>query len=126
MGCAPDRFLTYTEDGRMSAILTLDDRKLLSVSDFISAPANERAEAFASMTAYAGRYTLTGQEVVHPCGSCLDAKRCRHRTETLGDTRWRSACPPGGKAVSVRRNNGSLARAHLETCQVSFPVAIVA
>jgi putative oxidoreductase len=31
----------------MSAILTLDDRKPLSVSDFISAPANERAEAFA-------------------------------------------------------------------------------
>jgi hypothetical protein len=61
----PIGFLTYTEDGRMSAILTLDDRKPLSVWDFISAPANERADAFASMTAYAGRYTFTGQEVVH-------------------------------------------------------------
>ena len=49
----------------MSAILTLDDRKPLSVSDFISVPANERAEAFAAMTAYAGRYTFTGEEVVH-------------------------------------------------------------
>ena len=61
----PVAFLTYTEDGRMSAILTLDDRKPLSVSDFIYAPANERAEAFASTTASAGRYTFTGKEVVH-------------------------------------------------------------
>jgi hypothetical protein len=49
----------------MSAILTVNDRKPLSVSDFISAPANERAEAFATMTAYAGRYTFNGVEVVH-------------------------------------------------------------
>jgi len=61
----PIGFLTYTEEGRMSAILTVDGRKPLSVSDFISAPANERAEAFATMTAYAGRYTFTGKEVVH-------------------------------------------------------------
>jgi len=61
----PIGFLTYTEDGRMSAILNADGRKALSVSDFISAPANERAEAFATMTAYAGRYTFTGKEVVH-------------------------------------------------------------
>jgi hypothetical protein len=64
-GTHPVGFLTYTEDGRMSAILTVDDRKPLSVSDFISAPANERAEAFATMSAYAGRYTFTGTEVIH-------------------------------------------------------------
>ena len=61
----PIGFLTYTKEGRMSAILTVDDRKPLSVSDFISAPATERAEAFATMTAYAGRYTFAGQEVIH-------------------------------------------------------------
>jgi hypothetical protein len=44
-GKHPIGFLTYTEDGRMSSILTLGERKALSVSDFISAPANERAEA---------------------------------------------------------------------------------
>ncbi len=49
----------------MSAILAFDDRKRLSVSDFISAPANEMARAFASLTAYAGGYTFTGEEVVH-------------------------------------------------------------
>jgi hypothetical protein len=64
-GSHPAGLLTYTPDGRMSAILTLGNRKPLSVSDFISAPSPERAEAFASMTAYAGRYTLTGDKVVH-------------------------------------------------------------
>jgi hypothetical protein len=64
-GPNPEGLLMYTADGRMSAILTLSGRKPLSVSDFISAPAPERAEAFASMTAYAGRYTLTGDKVVH-------------------------------------------------------------
>lgn len=64
-GPHPEGLLTYTADGRMSAILTLGNRKPLSVSDFISAPEPERAEAFASMAAYAGRYTLTGDKVVH-------------------------------------------------------------
>jgi hypothetical protein len=64
-GAHPIGLLTSTEAVRKSAIRTLANRKPLSVSDFISAPANERAEAFASMTAYAGRYTFTGQEVVH-------------------------------------------------------------
>jgi hypothetical protein len=49
----------------MSAILTVGGRKPLTVSDFISAPAAERAEAFATMTAYAGRYTFTGDKVIH-------------------------------------------------------------
>jgi hypothetical protein len=64
-GPNPEGLLMYTADGRMSAILTLGGRKALSVADFISAPAPERAEAFASMTAYAGRYTLAGDKVVH-------------------------------------------------------------
>jgi len=55
----------YTADGRMSAILTLGNRKPLSVTDFISAPAPERAEAFASLTASAGRYSFSGDKVVH-------------------------------------------------------------
>jgi hypothetical protein len=49
----------------MSAILTADNRKPLSVSDFFSAPANERAGALASMTAYAERHAFTEREVVH-------------------------------------------------------------
>jgi hypothetical protein len=50
-GPDPVGFLTYTADGRMSAILTFSNRKPLSVPDFISAPEAERAEAFATSTA---------------------------------------------------------------------------
>jgi Lipocalin-like domain len=64
-GPNPVGFLTYTADGRVSAILTLGSRKPLSVSDFISAPEAERAEAFATMTAYAGRYIVAGDKVIH-------------------------------------------------------------
>ena len=61
----PAGLLTYTAEGRMMAITTNGRRKPLSVSDNIGAPAEERAEAFATMTAYAGRYTLNGDKVTH-------------------------------------------------------------
>ena len=61
----PTGFLTYTADGRMMAIITNDGRKPLSVPDWISAPAEERAEAFATSIAYAGRYTFYGDKVIH-------------------------------------------------------------
>jgi len=63
-GLNPTGFLTYTADGRMMAIITKGGRKPLSVLR-VSAPASERAEAFSSMTAYAGRYTVDGDKVVH-------------------------------------------------------------
>jgi len=61
----PAGLLTYTADGRIMAITTNGRRKPLSVSDNIGAPAEERAEAFATMTAYAGSYTLNGNRVIH-------------------------------------------------------------
>jgi hypothetical protein len=64
-GRNPTGFLTYTADGRMIVIITTDGRKPLSVPDWISAPAEERAEAFATSIAYAGRYTLSGDKVIH-------------------------------------------------------------
>ena len=64
-GHKPVGFLTYTADGRMMAIISHEGRKPLSVPDYISAPAGERAEAFATFGAYAGRYTLQGNEVTH-------------------------------------------------------------
>ena len=59
-GPNPIGFITYTTDGRMMAIITYSGRKPLSVPDHVAAPADERAEAFASMIAYAGRYSLAG------------------------------------------------------------------
>jgi hypothetical protein len=64
-GPNPIGFLTYTPDGRMSAILTFSNRKPISNNDFISAPTAERAEAFATSTAYAGHFTLIGDKVTH-------------------------------------------------------------
>ena len=64
-GQNPTAFLTYTADGRMMAIITVDGRKPLSTPDYISAPAEERAEALATFVAYAGRYTFAGDKVIH-------------------------------------------------------------
>ena len=64
-GLNPTGFLTYTADGRMMAIITDGGRKPLSVPDRVSAPASERAEAFATSVAYGGRYTLSGDKVIH-------------------------------------------------------------
>jgi hypothetical protein len=61
----PTGFLTYTAEGRMTVIITNDGRKPLSVPDWISSPAEERAEAFATIIAYAGSYTFSGDKVIH-------------------------------------------------------------
>jgi hypothetical protein len=63
-GDHPVGFITYTSDGRIWAIIAEGERKLLT-GDWVSAPANERAEAFAACLAYTGRYTVSGDRVVH-------------------------------------------------------------
>ena len=65
LGRSPSGLLTYTPDGRMMAIISDDGRKPLSVADRVSAPAEERAQAYSSFIAYAGRYTYTCDKVVH-------------------------------------------------------------
>jgi hypothetical protein len=64
-GLNPTGFLTYTADGRMIDIITNGGRKPLSGPDWVSAPAEERAEALVTMVAYAGRYTVSDDKVVH-------------------------------------------------------------
>ena len=65
LGRNPSGLLTYTEDGRMMAIISDDGRKPLSVADRVAAPAEERAQAYSTFTAYAGRYTFTCDKIVH-------------------------------------------------------------
>jgi lipocalin-like protein len=63
-GSNPSGLLTYTPDGRMSAVISYGGRTPLS-GDRTSAPANERADAFNTFLAYAGRYTTAGDRVTH-------------------------------------------------------------
>lgn len=64
-GSAPKGFIFYTAGGRMSALLTAGERKRFSAGNRINAPAEERAEAFATSSSYAGTYTLEGDRVTH-------------------------------------------------------------
>jgi len=64
-GPSPTGLITYTADDRMMVTIAFDGRKPLSVNDFITAPVEERAQAFATFVAYAGRYTFAGDKVVH-------------------------------------------------------------
>ncbi len=64
-GDAPDGFLVYTAGGRMSALLSATGRQRFTAGNRINAPMAERAEAFASSSAYGGTYTLVGDRVIH-------------------------------------------------------------
>jgi hypothetical protein len=54
-------FLTYSEDGRVTTLISYGERKLLSVASLTE----EQAAAFNTFLAYAGRYTLGGDKVTH-------------------------------------------------------------
>ncbi len=60
-GPSPVGFLTYTADGRVTALISYGGRKPLGTL----ASLEEQAEAFKTFLAYAGRYTLNGDEVTH-------------------------------------------------------------
>lgn len=57
--------LIYTADGRVITLISHGNRKLLSNGDRITAPVEERAEAFATFFGYSGRYTIHGNTAVH-------------------------------------------------------------
>jgi hypothetical protein len=60
-GANPSGFLTYTDDGRVSVVISYGGRKHLSG---LPSP-QEQAEAFKTFLAYAGRYTFDGQQITH-------------------------------------------------------------
>ena len=64
-GPQPSGLLTYTADRRMAVVIAEDPRTPLSLDDKVAAPAEERASAFSTFSAYAGRYTFQGGKVVH-------------------------------------------------------------
>jgi len=60
-GPNPVGFLTYTANGRVTALISYGGRKSLSVG----AHQEEQAEAFETFLAYGGRYALSGDKVTH-------------------------------------------------------------
>jgi hypothetical protein len=105
-GKAPTGLLTYTADAYMQVILSFSGRERLS-GDFRSAPAAERAEAFATSLSYAGRYTVAGDRVVHHVEVATDPNRVGtriERTVDLAGDRLTLTTPPtsiGGVPLEV-------------------------
>ena len=64
-GSEPAGFLTYTADGRMSSVISYGGRKPLAFGRTGAALMEEQAEAFKTFLAYAGRYTLREDQVIH-------------------------------------------------------------
>jgi hypothetical protein len=60
-GLNPAGVLTYSEDGRVTSLISYGERRLLS----ISSRTEEQAEAFNTFLAYSGRYTLGDDKVTH-------------------------------------------------------------
>ena len=65
MGSNPTGVHTYTSDGRMSSIISFGGRKPLSTPDRYAARLDEKAEAFVTFFAYAGRYSVKAGKVIH-------------------------------------------------------------
>jgi hypothetical protein len=61
-GARPRGLLTYSADGRVTALISYDGRKPLSIGGGML---EEQAEAFQTFLAYAGRYTINGDQVAH-------------------------------------------------------------
>jgi len=64
-GSGPAGFLTYTDDGRVSSLISYGGRKPLSIGGGSQALLEEQAAAFNTFLAYAGRYTLNGDKIIH-------------------------------------------------------------
>ena len=61
-GSDPVGFLTYTQDGRVTALISYGGRKPLPFGGGTQA---EQAQAFKTFLAYGGRYNLSGEKVTH-------------------------------------------------------------
>lgn len=65
LGDAPHGVLIYTRDRRMSVVISAANRPEIRSDDMFGGTEAERAAAFASCLAYAGRYEILGDRVVH-------------------------------------------------------------
>ncbi|WP_456702170.1 lipocalin-like domain-containing protein [Bradyrhizobium sp. USDA 4449] len=104
-GPAPSGLITYTGDGRVMAIISHSGRKPLASGDRISASVDERAEAFATSFSYAGRYSLSGDRIIHhveiaSVQNWVDTNLVRH--VTLGNNKITLTTPPISVGGQIR------------------------
>jgi hypothetical protein len=71
MGTAATGYLAYTADGTMVALMGSGDRSPFDSDDVTGGSDAERASAFASFIAYAGRYEVTSDTVIHDVEASL-------------------------------------------------------
>ena len=64
-GDHPRGFAMYTAEGYMSAILMVRDRPNFPEGDILAASDADRVAAFATSSAYAGRWEIVGDQIIH-------------------------------------------------------------
>ena len=64
-GDHPKGFIIYTGEGYMSAILMRSDRPNFAAGDILGGTDGEKLDAFASSSAYAGRWEIVGDQIIH-------------------------------------------------------------
>jgi len=69
-GDHPAGIIIYTPEQYMTAVLMRPDRPFFAAGDILGGTASERAEAFLTANAFAGRWELQGDEVVHHLEVC--------------------------------------------------------
>jgi hypothetical protein len=65
LGLEPVGFITYGPERYMSAVLMAADRPPFTGGDLMAGTTDERSAAFGTASAYAGRWHIEGEEVVH-------------------------------------------------------------
>ena len=71
MGDAPTGLLAYTEGGTMVALMAPADRPSFGSDDLTGGTPDEQARAFSTFVAYAGRYRIEGETVIHSVETSL-------------------------------------------------------
>ena len=71
MGDAPTGLLAYTEGGTMVALMAPADRPRFGSDDLTGGTPDEQARAFSTFVAYAGRYRIEGDAIIHTVETSL-------------------------------------------------------
>ncbi len=71
MGDAPTGLLAYTDSGTMVALMAPADRPPFGSDDLTGGTPDEQARAFSTFVAYAGRYRIEDDTIIHTVETSL-------------------------------------------------------